>query len=137
MTTPAGDLPDWQTLVTPMIVPAAAVAVAGGGSTVIFTSPNPFRVWGMYLAAEYDSTAAFNAPNSIGIRIQDGALINALAMNLALEAASTVDSGQLAVSVPGLTPSLHAGAYTLNLVVDPLAANTNVTARAGIYYSQP
>lgn len=138
MTTPLGDLPDWQTLVAPAVTAASAQSVGPGTTQVIFQSPNPFRVWGAWINEVFGGNAAYaSGLGAAGAQIKDALGSFILGVNCIIAAANQFSHAELAIGIPGFTPVLNAGVYTVEIVTDPAPPNTTLTANAGILYSQP
>lgn len=138
MSTPLGDLPDWQTLVTPQILTASSFNQVGGINHTLVTSGAPFRVWGAWISAVYSSNASFVAAlQNVLSELQDGFGNTLLAIVNTLRVANSVSTGQLAIPLPGWTPALSGGAYTVALVSGASALNTDYRINGGVYFSQP
>lgn len=138
MTTPAGDLPDWQTIVNPPILSAAIQDQPGGAEAGILTMTKPFRIWGAWVSYRYSSNTAYVAglgSSQVLIKDVNGNII--LTISGELRVASQSISGQLAIAVPGLTPAMNGGLWVATLHTDATAANTDYRASGGIYYSVP
>lgn len=138
MTMPLGDLPDWQTLVAPAVTAAAQEGVGPGVTVNIFQSPNPFRVWGAWVNVVFGGNAAYaSGLGAAGAQIKDPFSSFLLGVNCLIAAANQVSHAELAIAIPGFTPVLFGGQYTVEIVTDPAPPNATLTASAGIFYSQP
>lgn len=138
MTTPMGDLPDWQTLVTPQIVAATLFDQGGGVSATLRLSTSPFRVWGVWVAFRYSSNSVYAAGlGSAGVEIQDAAGNTLIAISGSVRVANQVVNGGLAIPIPGFTPQIAGVSYQVNLVTAATVANTDFRASGGIYFSVP
>ena len=138
MTTPLGDLPDWQTIVNPPILPASISNQTGGLNGTLLQSTSPFRVWGLWISALFSSNAAYAAAlNNIASQIKDGAGNVLLEIDLDIRVANTAQHAELSLNIPGFTPALIGGFYTITLSTGASPANTDYRASAGLFYSVP
>lgn len=138
MTTPLGDLPDWQTLVAPAVTAASQEGVGPGTTVSIFQSNTPFRVWGAWISEVFGGNAAYVAGlGAAGAQIKDPAGSFLLVVNCFIATANQTDHAELAIAIPGFTPAAFLGMYTVELITDPVPANSGSTSAAGIFYSQP
>lgn len=138
MTTPMGDLPDWQTLVSPATL-AAAIHFQGGGLVgQILQSSAPFRVWGVWVATVFSSNGSYAAAlANIATQIQDSLGNTILEAACNLRVANQISSSHLAIAVPGFTPALNAGFYQMQLATGASPVNTDYHGSGGIFYSMP
>src|SRR5260370_40768983 len=105
MTTPMGDLPDWQTLVTPPVLAFGISDIQAGLTPVILQTGAPFRVWGMWVRMSLATNAAYVAAIlEVGTQIVDsnGAVLLDVASHLT--AANQSQRGSKAIARPGCTP---------------------------------
>lgn len=137
MTTPLGDQPDWQTLVTPQVVPKSIFNQQGGVNGTLFSSATPFRVWGIWISSSFSSNASFVAAlQNVFTEIQDGFGNVLLAVVNTIRVANSVNVQALSLALPGVTPQVS-GNFTVNLVSGASPANTDYRVNGGIYVSQP
>lgn len=138
MTTPMGDLPDWQTLVTPNILTASILDQTGGLNSRILSLSTPYRLWGVWLSYRFSTNAAYSAGLASAVNeIQDDLGNVILAISGSLRLANTATSGALSLAIPGFTPAPNAGFYNINLVSGVTPANTDFHISGGVYYSSP
>jgi len=138
MTTPIGDLPDWQTLVTPQVVPNVIFDQTGNVAALLRRSVNPYRVWGVWIAVTISTNGSYvTGTQLVDTKVQDGSAVPLLACSVRVIAALDYQVVHLAIPLPGVTPSLLGGFYDINLVTGVSSANTAYTASAGILTSQP
>lgn len=138
MTTPIGDVPDWQTLTAPQILAASQIDQPAGASFVIFSSVNPFRVWGAWLRMSLCTNASYVAAVlEIQCRLQDGAGNPLLDIACHVVAANQLNHNELSLSVPGFTPGFGGGTYNVQIVTSASAANVFCRVSGGVYYSVP
>lgn len=138
MTTPLGDTPDWQTLVTPNILAAFVQDLGGGLFDPILSLANPFRIWGAWVSFRFSSNSSYVAGlGSCEVNIQDGAGHIILLVSGSVRVASQVTNDSLSISIPGFTPGIFSGSYEIAISTASTPANTDFKASAGIYYSQP
>lgn len=138
MTMPAGDQPDWQTLVSPQIVVASIIDQANNLNSAIFQSTSPFRVWGVWVRGSAATAAAYaGGVQEIKTRILDGFGNAILEVAFHVIAANQIAHAELAIPLNGFTPAIAAGFYTIDLNTDPELANTFYKGSGGIFYSQP
>ncbi len=138
MTTPMGDLPDWQTFTAPAILPFSVSDIQASQSPALLQSGTPFRVWGIWLRMSMSTNAAYVAAIlEVVTQVIDGG--NALLLELAchVTAANQSQHDAVSIAVPGFTPALVAGTYTVSLKTGASAANVFFRAGGGIYVSQP
>lgn len=138
MTVPMGDLPDWQTLVTPNILTASVIDQANNVNGNIFQSATPFRVWGLWVRGSAATSSTYaGGVQEIKTRLLDGFGNALLEVAFHLIAANQIAHAELAIPIGGYTPPLVAGNYTILLSTDPELANTFYKGSGGIFYSQP
>jgi hypothetical protein len=138
MTTPMGDLPDWQTFTAPAILPFSVSDIQASQNPVILQTGTPFRVWGLWLRMSMATNAAYVAAIlEVKCQIQDGNGNVLLEVACHITAANQTVHAELAIPVPGFTPALQAGTYQVSLLTGASAANVFFRASAGVYYSQP
>ena len=138
MSSPAGDLPDWQTLVTPLVQPASQIGSGATSGLVIASFGTPFRIWGAWIAASFVTDNAYNlGVQQIDALIEDGAGNGILALPLGVSFAEQTMFDSVAIGVSGLTPVVHTGNFEVLLVVTAPGAHSFVRVSAGIYYSDP
>ena len=139
MTTPSGHLPDWQTLTTPQVVGKSAIGQpAGTPAGIVFSSPNPFRVWGAWISAAVATDAIYNEGlNGISCELQDNAGNDILAVHLVTSQPNQIGYSNSSISCPGITPQKNAGVYQVQINISPGNVDTNAIVDAGILMSQP
>ena len=138
MTTPLGDLPDWQTIVNPPILPVSLAQQTGGLNGTLIQSSSPFRVWGLWISALFSSNASYVAAlNNVASQIKDGAGNVLLEVDLDIRVANTAQHAELSLAIPGFTPALIGGFYTVTLATGASPVNTDYRASAGLFYSAP
>lgn len=138
MTTPSGDQPDWQTLVTPQILNANVIDQIANVTNTLLSSSNPFRVWGLWIRVSVSTNGTYAGGQAeMRAQLQDGA------GNVLLESAvimSAINQGQnqsLAIPLPGFTPAKFNNAYSVVLVTSVGLTNLTFRASGGMFYSQP
>lgn len=138
MTTPKGDIPDWQTLVTPQILVASILDQGAGGAGQIIQSGSPFRIWGVWVAHRFSSNNTFvTGGGAVITAIKDGMGNALLAVESDVRVANQVTWAHNSLPVPGFTPAFNAGSYQCQLVTSAAVANTAYFASGGILYSVP
>ena len=138
MTTPMGDLPDWETLVSPQILSAAAANVGPNNVQPLLASLSPYRIWGVWLSITVATAAAYAAGvQTIGAQIGDGSGKPLLRVQVHITSPDQLANQPLAIPVAGFTPILSGGFFTTNLVTDVGQTNAFFRANGGILYSQP
>jgi|SRR5579859_48233 len=138
MTTPTGDLPDWQTLTAPPILPASVTDQQASLTSQILQSGTPFRVWGIWMRHSMVTNASYVAAVlEIKTQIQDGNGNVLLEVASHVVAANQTVHAELSIPVPGFTPALVGGFYQVQLVSGASATNVFYRASGGIYYSSP
>lgn len=138
MSTPPGDLPDWQAFVAPPVLNASTIDQPASVGIALFSSAQPFRVWGVWIRLAIASSSAFVASTVEGfVKIADGF------GNVLLDACAYIlQPGQLnhmnnSIAVPGFTPQFGGGSYNITATAAGTAANIFMRWSAGIYYSVP
>jgi hypothetical protein len=138
VTTPKGDLPDWQAFTAPPVLVASSGDQPANTSLAIVTSANPFRVWGVWLRLSIATSSSY-AGGVLGweVKLLDGAGNLLLDEMVHVIAANQINRSNIAIAVPGFTPGFGGGSY--NVQGSAAATLTNVFARwsAGVYYSMP
>lgn len=138
MTTPLGDLPDWQTIVNPPITPVSLSQQLGGLNGTLIQSTSPFRVWGLWISALFSSNAAYAAAlANVSSQIKDGVGNILLEVDLDIRVANTAQHAELSLAVPGFTPAFIGGFFTITLATGASPANTDYRASAGLFISVP
>jgi hypothetical protein len=138
MTTPKGDLPDWQTFTAPPILPASVVDQAASFTSQILQSVSPFRVWGIWVRMSVCTSGAYVAAVlEMKTEIQDGNGNVLLEVACHVVAANQITHAELTMPCPGFTPANSGGFYQVQLKTDPSAANVFYRGSGGIFYSQP
>jgi len=139
MTTPMGDLPDWQTLVTPPVLAFGISDIQAGLTPVILQTGAPFRVWGMWVRMSLATVTVYVAAIlEVVTQIVDsnGAVLLEVACHVTAANQSQHDSK--AIAIPGYTPAAAAGpSYVISLKTGASAANVFYRGGGGIFYSQP
>jgi hypothetical protein len=138
MTTPMGDLPDWQTFTAPPILPASVIDQQASLTSQILQNTVPYRVWGIWVRMSVTTAAAYAAAVlEIKTQILDGNNNVLLEVACHVVAANQTVHAELAIPCPGFTPGNTGGFYQVQLKTDPSAANVFYRASGGIFYSQP
>lgn len=138
MTTPMGDLPDWETLVTPQILSAAAANIGPNNIQQLLQSANPYRIWGVWISITCATSSSYAlGVQTIGAQIGDGSGKPLLRVQIHITTTNQIPNQSLAIPINGYTPVLSSGFYTTNLVTDVGQANAFFRANGGILYSQP
>lgn len=139
MSQPLGDLPDWTVATAPLVIAASKTGVNASANLNIFSSPNPFRVWGLWIASVLAADNTYVAALlRVEIQIADGSGRVLLAAEVAIEVPSTGTTAHIAIPAPGITPVISASTYSV-AVITSAASATGVISKtsAGIWYSQP
>lgn len=133
-----GDLPDWSILVEPNIQIASVTNLAVTGLAHIHQQVTPFRVWGVWMQVTGITSAAYPAAIAFwGATMQDGAANAIIRAQIALINPSTSEVESIAIPVPGYTPILASGNYSVDVNVDALPGGMFGSVGAGIFYSNP
>lgn len=138
MTTPQGDLPDWQTFTAPPVLAVNSGDQPASTSFNLLSLAAPYRVWGVWLRQSMCTSSTF-APGILEwpVTIKDGAGNVLLDLSVHVSNANQTVSESNSIAVPGFTPALVGGLYTI--IIAAPATLTNVFARynGGMYYSSP
>ncbi len=138
MTTPIGDLPDWETLVSPNITSASFANIGAGLVDTLLSSPTPYRIWGVWIDVTVASAGAFTGgPVEWGAQIGDGSGLALIRVQRHIAVANQNNAGSLSIQLPGFTPKISSGNYTTNLITDTGITNLFTRASGGILYSIP
>lgn len=138
MTTPIGDLPDWETLVSPNITSASFANIGAGLVDTLLTSASPYRIWGVWIDVTVASSSTFaGGPVEWGAQIGDGSGLALIRVQRHIAIASHEAGGSLSIQLPGFTPKISGGFYTTNLITDAGITNLFTRASGGILYSIP
>lgn len=139
MTTPLGDLPDWTTGVAPLVRSSSEVNQGAGLVLPLQTGVQKFRVWGAWISITVASDGSFTAgsPQTWGAQIGDsigGALVRA---QVHIANIDQVNQQHVNIAIPGFTPLISGGSYTINFITDVGIAHLFTRASGGILYSIP
>lgn len=138
MTTPLGDLPDWQTFTAPAVQTAALIDQQASLVNPVFASVNPFRVWGVWLRLSVCTSASYVAAIlELTADLSDGSSNIILELAVHVTAANQSQHEHATIAVPGWTPKPLGGDYRVNLFSSASAANVFYRCSGGIYYSVP
>lgn len=138
MTTPLGDLPDWNVLTTPNQLAIASLDQQNNITAAILDMTQPFRVWGVWVRQSLCTTAAYVAAVlEMTALVRDGQSHNMLEVACHVVAASQIAHAELAIPLPGFTPAPLGGHWQVNLTTSASTANVFYRASAGIFYSVP
>lgn len=133
-----GDLPDWQTLVTPAVLQAGTFDITASTTSPIISVFSPIRIWAMWLRMSISTSAAYVAAILEQVcKMQDlsGNVLFDLACHVT--AANQSQHDHIVIPVSGFTPLPLGGTWGVELVTGPTAANVFSRASAGIFYSSP
>lgn len=132
------DLPDWESLVNPNTLSAAAFQVNPGAQDVLVSLSRPWRVWGAWLNVTIGSTAAYPAGFGYwGALIKDSAGISLMRVNCGIMAASQFATETLFINLGGYNVFDFGNVWAVELDTDPSIGNLNGRANGGILYSVP
>jgi hypothetical protein len=138
MTTPQGDLPDWQAFTAPPVLVSGLSDIQANINATILQSGTPFRVWGVWVRMSMSTSAGYVAAIlEIVTQIVDGNGNVLLEVACHVTAANQSQHDCLAIPVPGFTPALSSSLYAISLKTGASAANVFYRGGGGIYYSQP
>ena len=102
MTTPIGDLPDWETLVSPNITSNSFGNIGAGLVDQLFQSVNPFRIWGAWIDVTIASGGSFTGgPVEWGAQIGDGSGLALIRVQRHVAVANQINAGSLSIAIPG------------------------------------
>jgi hypothetical protein len=139
MTTPLGDLPDWTTQTAPLVRSSSEVNMGAGLVLPLLTGTEKFRVWGAWISVSVASDTSFGtgSPQTWGAQIGDsigGALVRA---QVHIANNNQVNQQHVNIAIPGFTPLLSSGDYTINFITDVGITHLFTRASGGILYSIP
>lgn len=138
MTTPLGDLPDWQTLTTPQILAASILDQLPAQQAIIHGVASPFRVWGLWVRLSVATSSAYvTAVNELTAKIVDGNLAPLLEVAVHVEQAGQIAHAELAIPIPGFTPPNSGATFIVQLVSSSAPANIFYRCSGGVFYSNP
>lgn len=138
MTTPKGDLPDWETLVTPLMLTASQNNIGPNNNVVVHSDPAPFRVWGCWLSVSAATSSGYTSGvQTIGAQISDIGNNVLLRCQLHVFGANNTINQALAIPVNGFVSSVAAMIFQINLITDVGFTGLFFRANAGILYSKP
>ncbi len=138
MTTPMGDLPDWQIPSPPGILAVATIDQQATLTTPILQMAQPFRVWGLWLRMSMSTNAAYVAAIlEISCELEDGSSNALLELACHVTAANQSQHANASIAVPGFTPMPLGGFWQVNLFTGASTANVFFRASGGLYYSVP
>ena len=135
----SGDLPDWTVETAPNILSASFNNIAAGVVQQLFQSPNPYRIWAVWVSISVatDNIYAAGTVSTWGAQVGDGTGASLLRVQCHVSNANQVNQQALGLAVPGFTPAKSGGFYTTNLVTDVGITHVFTRANAGILYSIP
>lgn len=138
MTAPMGDLPDWETLVTPLILTASQTNIGPGNNVVVHSEVTPFRVWGAWLSLSTATSSGYTSGvQTIGAQVSDIGGNVLLRGQLHVPGPSFATNQSLAIPVNGYVSSVAAMIYQISLITDAGFTGLFFRANAGILYSKP
>lgn len=138
MTTPLGDQPDWQTLVSPQQLAIASIDQQNNVTAAILDMVQPFRVWGVWVRQSLCTTSTYaGGVLEMTALVRDGQSHNMLEVACHIIAANQIAHAELAIPLNGFTPAPLGGHWQVNLTTSATIANMFYRASAGIYYSVP
>jgi hypothetical protein len=138
MTSPMGDLPDWQTLVTPNVVQGNVIDQGANLTSALFSSGAPFRVWSLWVRISISTNSTYAGGQAeMRAQAQDGGGNVLLETAVIMSAANQTANQALALSLPGFTPINFGGTYSIVLVTSVGLTNLTFRASCGMFYSIP
>lgn len=138
MSTPQGDLPDWQTLTSPVFQNASGSVNNGSPTFVLISSPSPFRLWQVTLVVSMWSVAAPPAAGDGGsVVVEDGTGAFVIGVPLQMMQAITQVHFPVVLSMYGYQPKKSGGLYQVIVNSNMSGTATKYTHECAALFSQP
>lgn len=138
MSVPQGDLPDWQTLTSPVFQSASGSVSTLNSPFTLISSPNPFRLWQAWLGIAYQAGGTMPGIADEGeVAIKDGSGAFILGTEVWSKQANWSAHVPMAVPLYGYQPRISGGLYKVVITVAMGGTNTAIQTLGGVIFSQP
>lgn len=138
MSIPQGDLPDWQTLTSPVFNVAAAALFSSGQQVTLISSASPFRLWQLMISGTAsESGAPAGGGDEVGIAIVEGTGTTLLNLQMLLNVNPQSVDGVITIPLYGYQPRINAGLYSINATMSNLAVAVAAFGTCIAVFSQP